>query len=47
MRTLALKERQERAVEEFAEEEDWKAKLVRQKKSAQLENSLYNIKLIM
>ena len=47
VRTLALKERQERAVEEFAEEEDWKAKLVRQKKSTQLENSLYNIKLIM
>lgn len=47
VRTLALKERQDRAVEEFAEEEDWKAKLVRQKKSTQLENSLYNIKLIM
>ena len=47
VRTLALKERQERAVEDFAEEEDWKAKLVRQKKSTQLENSLYNIKLIM
>ena len=47
VRTFALKERQERAVEDFAEEEDWKAKLVRQKKSTQLENSLYNIKLIM
>lgn len=47
VRTLALKERQERAVEEFSEEKDWKAKLVRQKKSTQLENSLYNIKLIM
>ena len=47
VRTLSLKERQERAVEDFAEEEDWKAKLVRQKKSTQLENSLYNIKLIM
>ena len=47
VRTLALKERQDRAVEDFAEEEDWKAKLVRQKKSTQLENSLYNIKLIM
>lgn len=47
VRILALKERQERAVEDFAEEEDWKAKLVRQKKSTQLENSLYNIKLIM
>ena len=47
VRTLALKERQERAVEEFSEEEDWKDKLVRQKKSTQLENSLYNIKLIM
>ena len=47
VRTLALKERQERAAEEFSEEEDWKDKLVRQKKSAQLENSLYNIKLIM
>ena len=47
VRTLALKERKERAVEEFSEEEDWKDKLVRQKKSTQLENSLYNIKLIM
>ena len=47
VRTLALKERQDRAIEDFAEEEDWKAKLVRQKKSTQLENSLYNIKLIM
>ena len=47
VRTLALKERQDRAVEDFAEEEDWKVKLVRQKKSTQIENSLYNIKLIM
>ncbi|EJP32008.1 virulence-associated protein E [Selenomonas sp. FOBRC9] len=47
VRTLALKERQERAVEDFAEEDDWKDKLVRQKKSTQIENSLYNIKLIM
>ena len=47
VRTLALKERQERAAEEFSEEDDWKDKLVRQKKSTQLENSLYNIKLIM
>lgn len=46
VRNLALKERQERAAEEFAED-DWKDKLVRQKKSTQLENSLYNIKLIM
>lgn len=46
VRTLALKERQERAAEEFGED-DWKDKLVRQKKSTQLENSLYNIKLIM
>lgn len=46
VKTLALKERQERASEEFAED-DWKDKLVRQKKSTQLENSLYNIKLIM
>lgn len=45
VRQLALKERQERAAEEFPE--DWKAKLVYQKKSAVLENSLYNIKLIM
>ena len=47
VRTLALKERQEQAAEEFSEEDDWKDKLVRQKKSTQLENSLYNIKLIM
>lgn len=47
VRTLALKERQERVVEEFSEEDDWKDKLVRQKKSTQIENSLYNIKLIM
>ncbi|MBO6293402.1 MAG: hypothetical protein J6N51_14280 [Selenomonas sp.] len=46
VRNLALKERQERAAEEFAEDA-WKDKLVRQKKSTQLENSLYNIKLIM
>ena len=46
VRNLAMKERQERAAEEFAED-DWKDKLVRQKKSTQLENSLYNIKLIM
>lgn len=46
VKTLALKERQERVAEEFAED-DWKGKLVRQKKSTQLENSLYNIKLIM
>ena len=45
VRQLALKERQERAAEEFPD--DWKMKLVRQKKSTQLENSLYNIKLIM
>ena len=38
VRTLALKERQERAAEEFSEEDDWKDKLVRQKKSTQLEN---------
>ena len=50
---LALRERQERAVEDFreaGEEEDpdaWKEKLVRRKKSALLENSLYNMKLIM
>ena len=46
VRQLALQERQERAAAEFAED-DWKDKLVRQKKSTQLENSLYNIKLIM
>ena len=49
---LALRERQERAAEDFREAEDedpdaWKEKLVRRKKSALLENSLYNIKLIM
>lgn len=53
VRELGLEERQERADEDFAEPaededgEDWKKKLVRQKKSTQLENSLYNIKLIM
>ena len=48
---LSLKERQERAGEDFAEpiedDDSWKKKLVRQKRSTQLENSLYNIKLIM
>ena len=47
---LGLEERQERAGEEFAEEEEdesWKKKLQRQKRSTQLENSLYNIKLIL
>ena len=50
VRELGLDERWERAGEEFAEdddEDDWKKKLVRQKKSTQLENSLFNIKLIM
>ena len=48
VQALGLEERQERAGEDFTEDEDdWKAKLVRQKKSTQLENSLYNIKLIM
>lgn len=48
VQALALKEKQERAAEEFSETDDsWKKKLVRQKKSTQLENSLYNIKLIM
>lgn len=53
VRELGLEERRERADEDFAdpaEDEDggdWKKKLVRQKKSTQLENSLYNIKLIM
>ena len=50
VRELGLDERRERAGEEFAEdddEDDWKKKLVRQKKSTQLENSLFNIKLIM
>ncbi len=49
VRALGLEERTERAVEDFVNSEDdgWKAKLVRQKKSTQLENSLYNIKLIL
>lgn len=51
VKALALEERRERAGEDFADPtedgDDWKAKLVRQKKSTQLENSLFNIKLIM
>ena len=50
VRELGLEERQERAEEDFSgidDEEGWKKKLVRQKKSTQLENSLFNIKLIM
>lgn len=47
---LGLEERQKRAGEDFADTDDddsWKSRLVRQKKSTQLENSLFNIKLIM
>ena len=50
VRELGLSERQERAGEDFAEpieDDDWKKRLVRQKRSTQLENSLFNIKLIM
>ncbi len=51
VKALALEERRERAGEDFADPaengDDWKTKLVRQKKSTQLENSLFNIKLIM
>lgn len=51
VQALGLEERQERAGEDFSEPAEygdaWKAKLVRQKKSIQLENSLFNIKLIM
>ena len=51
VKALALEERRERAGEDFSEPaedgDDWKTKLVRQKKSTQLENSLFNIKLIM
>ena len=50
VQALGLAERMERAGEEFtepAEDDDWKARLVRQKKSTLLENSLFNIKLIM
>lgn len=51
VRVLGLEERQERAGEDFSdpagEDDGWKAKLIRQKKSTQLENSLFNIKLIM
>ena len=50
VQALALEERQERAGEDFAEvpeDDGWKKRLVRQKKSTQLENSLFNIKLIM
>ena len=44
VKELSLKERTERAIGEFP---DWKEKLVRNKKSGEVENSLYNIKLIM
>jgi len=51
VKALALEERRERAGEDFSEPaedgDNWKTKLVRQKKSTQLENSLFNIKLIM
>lgn len=52
VQALGLEERTARAGEDFAEpddedDDDWKKKLVRQKKSTQLENSLFNIKLIM
>ena len=52
VQALGLEERTVRAGEDFAEpddedDDDWKKKLVRQKKSTQLENSLFNIKLIM
>lgn len=50
VQALGLEERMARAGDDFAEpaeDDDWKAKLVRQKKSTQLENSLFNIKLIM
>ncbi len=50
VRALGLEERQKRAGEDFADTDDddsWKSQLVRQKKSTLLENSLYNIKLIM
>lgn len=50
VQALALEERRERAGEDFAEppeDDGWKKRLVRQKKSTQLENSLFNIKLIM
>ncbi len=50
VQTLGLQERTERASEEFSEadeSDDWKSKLVRQKKTTLLENSLYNLKLIM
>ena len=51
VRELGLEERLDRAGEDFAGpvegEDDWKKKLVRQKRSTQLENSLYNAKLIM
>lgn len=50
VQALGLEERTARAGEDFAEPDDddeWKKKLVRQKKSTQLENSLFNIKLIM
>lgn len=44
VKELSLKERTERAVCEFP---NWTEKLVRNKKSGEVENSLYNIKLIM
>ena len=42
-----LAERMERAGEEFAEDADWMSKLVRQKRNTKVENSLFNIKLIL
>ena len=51
VRELGLEERLDRAGEDFAGpaegEDDWKKKLVRQKRSTQLENSLYNCRLIL
>ncbi len=50
VQALSLEERRERAGEEFAEDgedESWKAKLQREKKSTVLVNNLFNIKLIM
>ena len=50
VQALALNERQAQAADDFLEDADdteWTKKLRREKKSTQLENSLYNIKLIM
>lgn len=43
----ALQDRQERAKVEFAEDDEWKSHLVRNKKTGALVSSLFNLKLIL